>query len=75
MAKLKKIGVINFYRAFVVFFEWLARDENIQVNGLCMFGDLTNFPLAIHTTIMASENGRKHLHFYDFCPWKLLPEY
>ena len=65
MAKLKEAGVINFYKAFVIFFEWLARDENVQVNGLCMFSDLTNMPFAIHTTILATENGKKHLNFFD----------
>lgn len=69
MAKLKKVGVINFFKAFVIIVEWLARDENVQVNGVCVFNDLTNMPMSIHTSIMGTENGRKHLDFFDVSFW------
>lgn len=61
----KKYGVDNVFRTMVLICDWLNRDENVQVNGLSVFIDLTNVTMKHHLTLMNMENGKKMMQFYQ----------
>ena len=62
---LKKFGVETLFRSVILVCEWLTADENVQVNGLFVFVDLTGATIAHHTQIMNIENAKKMLQFYQ----------
>ena len=41
------------------------RDENVQVNGVSVFVDMTGLTMAHHTHIMNLENAKKMVNFYQ----------
>ena len=61
----KKYGVDNVFRTMLLICDWLNRDENVQVNGLTVFIDLTNVTMKHHLTLMNMENGKKMMQFYQ----------
>ena len=40
-------------------------DENVQVNGVSVFVDMTGLTMAHHTHIMNLENAKKMVNFYQ----------
>lgn len=61
----KKYGIETVFKNIILVCEWLARDENVQVNGVQVFVDMTAITMAHSTNMMTPENGKRLLQFYQ----------
>ena len=65
MNKVKKEwGLANVYKAILLLYEWLIRDENVQVNGIKYFVDYTGITLAM-ATLFSDDDQKVLLNFFQ----------
>jgi hypothetical protein len=58
-------GIATVFKTICMFVDWVNTDENIQVNGIQVFADLSNVTLSSVTTLWTAENGKRVMHFYQ----------
>lgn len=58
-------GLGTAFKNIILVCEWLARDENVQVNGVQVFVDLTGITMGHSTNVMTPENAKRLLQFYQ----------
>ena len=61
----EKFGIDNIYRAMVLVCDWINIDENVQVNGISVFIDMSNMTTKHHLHLMNFENMKKMLQYYQ----------
>ena len=58
-------GIATVFKSIGMFVDWVNRDENVQVNGIQVFADLSNVTLSSVTTLWTAENGKRLMSFYQ----------
>jgi hypothetical protein len=48
----KKWGLDNLYKAWCLVFDWIAYDENVQVNGMATFDDHSDITMNIFMNVV-----------------------
>ena len=61
----KDFGIETVFKNIILVCEWLIWDENVQVNGLSVFVDMTGLTMAHHKNVMNMDNAKKLMHFYQ----------
>ena len=63
----QKYGIDNIYRAMILVCDWINIDENVHVNGIQVFIDLSNMTMKHHLHLMNFDNMKKMFQYYQVC--------
>ena len=61
----EKYGIDNIYRAMVLVCDWINIDENVHVNGIQVFIDMSNMTIKHHLHLMNFDNMKKMFQYYQ----------
>jgi len=60
---IKEMGMDSFYKTCITVYDWMAIDENVQVNGMVLISDYTDMTMNKFRAFFKPDQMK------DFIPW------
>ncbi|KAH3827203.1 hypothetical protein DPMN_129133 [Dreissena polymorpha] len=62
---IKKEGIGRLWKCGMLFYDWLSRDENVQVNGVVLIADYSSLTMQIFTAIANRDDQRDFMSYFQ----------